>query len=339
MGLDIFATELETNDKGKIIHLRGDFNDETSPKFMEFMENYLDEYNPEAVIINCHSIVNFDVQALSKLMQLYKNLRILKKGLILTGISESMMSHLEKIDSESKIPIYPELIKAKEIATYFITKKELYEKRKVESLRETPAALIQGTEKASFFKDLSVTKNAKMKSGSKTGFASNMSKTVKRYTTQDFTKWFQPEQTRRIREQNIDVLILQCPNNPFNAEILQAIDDTCFSYGLKYKSLLPINNRFTWTQALEEINIAKFIFIDFTPPLKKLENLVFLHTFAAIARMVKVEEQLVLINTTDTMPVLWRDIPVLYFNEDKRSKEKFIAKIDSLLLSLHKTKN
>ena len=123
MGLDIFATELKESKKGKIIQLHGDFDDTTSIQFTRFMEAFLDEHKPDVIVLDCKKIASFDPKALSAVSKLYQNLKILKKGLILARVSESMENVIETKHFQGHIPTYNELERAVEIAYYFIQKK------------------------------------------------------------------------------------------------------------------------------------------------------------------------------------------------------------------------
>ncbi|MCD4658114.1 MAG: STAS domain-containing protein, partial [Planctomycetes bacterium] len=141
MGLDIFANELMESNKGKIIQLHGNFDDATSMQFSKFMESFIDEHKPEVVVLDCKKITSFNSKALTAVSTLYKNLKILKKGLILARVSRPMVPVIEDMKFHGNIPTYNELERAIEIAYYFIEKKSQYNKRKFESIRETPVAL------------------------------------------------------------------------------------------------------------------------------------------------------------------------------------------------------
>ncbi len=341
MGLDIFATELKESKKGKIIQLHGDFDDTTSIQFTRFMDTFLDDQKPDVVVLDCKEIASFSSKALSAVSKLYQNLKILKKGLILARVSKSMENVIETKNFQGNIPTYNELERAVEIAYYFIQKKSTFTKRKLESIRETPIALKRDEleDRTSIFKQIGISDNNFNKSMSKTVKRPRTSQTVKKYTTEDFTAWFKPDQSRIIRNQKIDVLLIQHPDIAPAMHVSKEITNICISYRLSFNKILPLETHITWSLGLEIINNSKLIIIDFTLLPEQSEKNIQLMTLASIARMQKIENQLVLLNTTEKMPVLWRELPVIPYDVDSKSIEKLKSKLDLKLLALRKSKD
>ncbi|MCD4657861.1 MAG: hypothetical protein K8S87_10010, partial [Planctomycetes bacterium] len=205
---------------------------------------------------------------------------------------------------------------------------------------ETPVALKRDEEfnKESIFKQIGINEKNSTKPKSKSFKRSRTSDTIKKYTTEDFTAWFKPEQSRIIRERKNDVLLIQCPDNALSETVSNEINDICISYRLTFNSILPLETSITWSQALDIINNSNLVIIDFTSP-KISENTVLLLTIASIARMQKVEAQLMLLNSTEEMPVLWRELPVIYYDTEDKSIERLKSKLDRKLHALLKSKD
>ncbi|MCK5344353.1 MAG: hypothetical protein KAR20_13155, partial [Candidatus Heimdallarchaeota archaeon] len=147
-----------------------------------------------------------------------------------------------------------------------------------------------------------------------------------------------PDQSKIIRDQKIDVLLIQCPEIEHANLVSKEIADICISYRLSFNNILPIENQTTWSLALEIINNSKFIIIDFTTLSEKSEHYVQFLTLATIARMQKIEDQLMLLNSSEDMPVLWQELPVVLYKDDNQSIGKLKSTLDIQLLALRKSK-
>ena len=328
--MDIFATAIEGTEKGHVIGLQGDLNEASVKTFVRFMDDFLDNHKPDAIILDCNQISSCNTEAIQEILKLYNNMRMLKKGLILSRISNAMSKIMIENEAMTQIPTYQEIDRAKEIAMYFISKKTDYDRRKLESLRETPSAMMKKKKVGSPFQQFDEKQAPKNIQTPKILKKSRTSETMKRYTTEDFTAWFKPEQSRRIRNQQIDVLMLQSLESAHGESVMELVDEICTEQNLTYNNMLPLENRPNWDHTLELVNSAKFVIIDFSTPEQSSDHALIMMV-ASIARLQKTEDQIILINSTEQMPVLWRDLPVIYYDGEPENLKVLKNKLTSKL--------